>query len=916
VEYILVKVKRKVSFFDPPLFTRKQGKRVQSCEKRFNGFKKTFYFWFSKNNKFDINPLSGQQMKVQSYSVKIIAILAIFTLSSPWSSFAQMLEDFEEGSKGTYAAGEVTLSTGDWMFDDALLGTLDGDRKNGEQSVRLRDGFIEMLFDYSEGSDGVRFYASNAGFSGDDGGIIRVLYSVDEGDNWQQAGDDIELSDQFVPYERELSVSGPVRFRIERVDGGRISIDDFFIEPFADLAENPTMEVRINGRPAADGDTLSFKPVNTGRKQSVEFRVGNQGEPDLSLNLDELQPSGFYFEPDLDGVIGGGEFQTVSLIFEPQQPGDVSGRLTLASNDPDQPEFVLTLEGEGIDENELISISRARAAAPGTRVTTAGRVSSSGEFGDISFIQHDRSGIAVLDSRFAPETERGDSVRVTGTVSYADDEGESFVLLSSDDQDELQFEIADGAAEVPMAISITMEELNSGDFESVLVNAEDVQFQEGGLLHPGMAYVMSDNHSDGQVYIHPHVTELIYGTIPTQPVSIGGIAVQLDGNRVLMPRDIEDLPVEPFTPEGEEIARNETLDVVTWNIEWFGSESLGPDDTEMQMNNVIKTIRELDADIYAFQEIASNSAFFALTDSLDGFRGFTSPDGQSQRTAYLFRTAVVDSVSSGLLTENQEGFDWAGRLPLHFEADVTIDGITRRIHLYTVHAKAFGDQPSYNRRRSASISLKEYLDENRRDDRVIFLGDYNDRLTRSTYDGAEHSPYQNFLDDDHYYAVTYTLEESGFVSFLIPPNRSMIDHITINRNLFDYHIEGAQRVENPYYIDDFESTTSDHAPVWTRFQFTGFPDELPRTVQAEPNYPNPFNPATTIPFILPDQQEVSVFVYDILGRRVAVVAENRVFAPGENSVEFDAQGLSSGVYLYRIEFEDGTVVTDKMMLIK
>jgi endonuclease/exonuclease/phosphatase family metal-dependent hydrolase len=845
-----------------------------------------------------------------------LSILILILFGTVWGASAQMLEDFEEGNKGSYAEGTVSLSTGEWLFNDALLGRLDGDRKNGEQSVRLRDGFVEMLFDFSEGADIVQFYASNAGFSGDEGGVIRLLYSVDEGENWQAAGEDIELDDQFVPYDREINVSGPVRFRIERVSGGRINIDDFLIEPFADLADDPRLELRINGQQAADGDTIRFKPVNLSQQYSVEFRTANMGEPDLEVTIDELHPQSFFFETSPEGTYSSAEHRSVSLVFEPASSGEVSGRITLITNDPDHPEFQLHLDGFGIDPTEWIPISLARRAAPGTRVTTSGRVTVAGEFGGPSFMQHEVSGIAIMDDDFTAEADRGDSVRVAGTLSYRDGNDDSYLMLTSESEHALQFKIEEIDGNVPEPVSVTLEELNSGQYESILVSTDDLLFQDSGVLSPGWTYPVSDQHSSGLIYIHPHVLDLVNAEIPDQPIRAAGIAIRLDGDQVMVPRDIHDLPVEPFTPEGEEIARSETFDVVTWNIEWFGSESLGPDDTELQMNNVIRVIREIDADIYAFQEIANNAAFYALADSLEGFRGFTSPDGQNQRTAYLFRTAVVDSVSSGLLTEGQEGFDWAGRLPLHFEVDVTTDGITRRLHLYNVHAKAFGDQSSYNRRRSASISLKEYLDENRHDDRVIFLGDYNDRLIRSTYGGADHSPYQNFLDDENYYAVTKQLEESGFVTFLIPPHRSMIDHMIINRNLTDYHISGAQRVENPYFIDDFSTTTSDHAPVWTRFRFTGYPEELPPAVQAEPNYPNPFNPATTIPFVLPDEQTVSVYVYDILGRRVAVVAENETFGPGENSVEFDAQGLSSGVYLYRILFEDGTTATDKMMLIK
>ena len=75
-----------------------------------------------------------------------------------------------------------------------------------------------------------------------------------------------------------------------------------------------------------------------------------------------------------------------------------------------------------------------------------------------------------------------------------------------------------------------------------------------------------------------------------------------------------------------------------------------------------------------------------------------------------------------------------------------------------------------------------------------------------------------------------------------------------------------------------------------------------------PNYPNPFNPSTTIGYTVPGTGSrheaigngwVRLSVYDILGREVAVLV-NEKKAPGSYTVRFDAGGLASGVYLYRL----------------
>ncbi|MFO7799494.1 MAG: DUF5689 domain-containing protein [Rhodohalobacter sp.] len=865
-----------------------------------------------------------KDLNIKSFSkLCLFPLILLLNLMLPLQQVqAQFLEDFEEGSKGSYAEGTVVLQSGEWLLSDALLGNQDGDRKNGGQSLRLRDGFAEMLFDFNEGVNEIQFYASNAGFSGDTGGIIRIYYSQNEGENWQQIGDDLELTDEFRLYSIPLSLTGNVRFRVEKVEGGRVSFDDFRIEPFEELSQDPKIEVRIEGVEKENGSEVVFPAINTGKEQSLSVRFTNMGEPDLSIDaIESLDSNLFYVDPEPASAIQGGESFEAEIVFSPENPGIVESIITIRSNDPESPEFNLNLRGEAIDENELISVNEARQVEFGTRVTVAGRVTVSDEFDGPVFFQDETGGLAVFDPGLIEMASRGDSIRVTGPVTeYNPVNGTAGTFLTQiapvDGDDNIIYEIIETERSVPEPQTITIQQMNNGAFEGQLVRLEDVSIQDSGLFTGDRNYSISDESDMGVLRIDGKVNDLVDAFIPTEPVEIVGVVDRFDGTYQIKPRDGEDLAAEPFVPDGEDIDKDLTLDVVTWNVEWFGAENNGPTDNDLQMNNVIRVIEEIDADIYAFQEISNQVAFFSLADSLDQFRGFTSTFGQAQKTAFLFKTAVVDSLDSGLLFEGQDSFDWAGRLPLYFEVNATVDGITRRILLYNVHAKAFGDQPSYNRRLNAASSLKDYLDQNKSNDRVIFLGDFNDQLTSSTYDGAEQSPYSMYLEDDAYNATTEILEEKGFASYLAGDFRSMIDHIIINENLFEYHIEGAQRVENPVYIENFVNTTSDHAPVWTRFQFTGEPVELPTEIVVEPNYPNPFNPTTVIPFSLPEPTPVTVEVFDVLGRKVATLVDQQIFPAGENEIEFFARDLSSGIYLYRISFEDGAVVTGKMMLVK
>jgi len=80
------------------------------------------------------------------------------------------------------------------------------------------------------------------------------------------------------------------------------------------------------------------------------------------------------------------------------------------------------------------------------------------------------------------------------------------------------------------------------------------------------------------------------------------------------------------------------------------------------------------------------------------------------------------------------------------------------------------------------------------------------------------------------------------------------------------------------------------------------------------NYPNPFNPTTSIKYSLPEQQFVSLKIFDILGNEVAtLVNENK--SAGNYEVNFDASNLSSGVYFYHLR-ASGFTETKKMLLMK
>ncbi len=107
--------------------------------------------------------------------------------------------------------------------------------------------------------------------------------------------------------------------------------------------------------------------------------------------------------------------------------------------------------------------------------------------------------------------------------------------------------------------------------------------------------------------------------------------------------------------------------------------------------------------------------------------------------------------------------------------------------------------------------------------------------------------------------------------------------------------------------------------------FTGMKEregapQLPRTSRLEQNYPNPFNPTTVISYSIPVSvksrggEAVTLTVYNALGQKVRELVNNKQ-RPGVYRVTFDASGISSGVYFYRLKV-NGVARTKKMLLLR
>ncbi len=375
---------------------------------------------------------------------------------------------------------------------------------------------------------------------------------------------------------------------------------------------------------------------------------------------------------------------------------------------------------------------------------------------------------------------------------------------------------------------------------------------------------------------------------------------------------------------GSALSPDSTFDVVTWNIEWFGSPTNGPGNVGQQIANVRQVIETLNADVYAFQEIANQGAFNTLVGQLTGYAGFSSnffsgggAGTNAQRVAYLYRTDVVDSVRaraifatlslgsiSGYPGGNPNLF-WAnGRFPFLFEADVTIGQRQQRFHLVNIHARANNAsdaQLTYDRRKFDVEVLKDTLDNAFGNANLILLGDYNDDVTQTVANiPTTESSYQAFVNDSaNYRTVTRRLSEVGLRSF--PSFPGVIDHITISDELFDQHFLGSERIYIPFgQLPDYLNTTSDHLPVLSRFRVVG-PTSARAGAVAGPQFRLMPNPTA-------GQVRLQALQYQGNLRAVLTLANGQTVFAGEGTAEQLSQQLSqqlrgrpAGLYLLHVQ---------------
>lgn len=358
---------------------------------------------------------------------------------------------------------------------------------------------------------------------------------------------------------------------------------------------------------------------------------------------------------------------------------------------------------------------------------------------------------------------------------------------------------------------------------------------------------------------------------------------------------------------------NDTLlDVACWNVEWLGNSSNGPTNEPLQYSNVRTIIRNADVDMWGLCEVSDNTTWINLLNDLPEYDGTIATYSQTQKTALLFKKSMFSMLSwQMILTQSQYNYDFAGRPPL--EVVLTTKGNSQidTLYVYVIHFKAFADQDSYNRRKNASVYLKTYLDANRKNDKVMVIGDWNDDVNLPTWSGATQSPFINFVSDSlNYFFISKRLSDLGKSSYALSGG-SMIDHLLINDANFPFYVANSSRVLDslPFYISGYVNNTSDHYPVMGYFNYKRYPvlplsvNELHHTQLRATLFPNPASSYLSI-----DGNDVFTRVdfYSVSGSKVLTQYNNLQHA--------DITQLPAGIYYVLLTTINGETLRKKLLV--
>jgi len=579
--------------------------------------------------------------------------------------------------------------------------------------------------------------------------------------------------------------------------------------------------------------------------------------------------------------------------------------------------------------NEIQTIGKVTTLAEQTSVKIAGRVTSAGEINNLVYIQDATGGIpiGVVSATVAV----GDSVQVFGKLSNISKQ----LYLQS-----LEFTKIGTTKKIitPKTITVSQMAANEGN----LIAIKDVSFAYKKFVFlPNTNYTIAEGTANATIRVWEG-TDIDGRTKPQAIFTISGVVGRFNDGYQIYPRSQADIP-GTGKPQGtvSSISADKTFDITAWNLNWYGNIANGPSDEALQQTNVLQVLDSLKSDLYFLEEVSNPTAFKNLVAKMKGYEGVCSSAisaggvaDDAQRVCFIYKTDIVKSISTRPLLTGATSLPnypsdparfWAsGRLPFLMVADVAVEGVKQRLHIVGIHARAntggttgteTDRELQYRQRKYDVEVLKDSLDAQFPKENIIIAGDFNDDVdeTVSVITSTKESSYKKYVDDaERWQALTKTLSDDGYRSYVSQEN--VIDHILISNELKNSYLSSSVGVALPFtFLKNYTSTTSDHLPVFARFQLIASPTATEPALALNARvFPNPIVDVIDLDL----DETLSKQLLDISlsnSQGFMVFKGNGTWDSVRQQLNSDLSKRSTGVYFLKIADKQRRVSVFKIM---